>query len=262
MVLNVLLGALVWGPSTCPSPEQVDGHLSQDVARQLIAQLSELPDGLHVELSDTAGRPLGLRILRLVPDCDARAEAVAAELRAWPTEPAAPVAPPSVPLRTPLKSRLAARPTPAQARTDSVELVGEVGAVMAPGPRAFVGRVWLVRAPSRGALTVAGALEVSGPGDARVQGAWQLSFVPAIGLRHGLGGVTVDAFIGAPMSVLTTTAPSFIWSGLVGARFSVGGERLAPFVQIAVAVPLVKSVPLDIPVASLSLTAGLRGGLW
>jgi hypothetical protein len=133
---------------------------------------------------------------------------------------------------------------------------------MAPGPRAFVGRLWLLRAPNRGPLTVSAGLDLTGSGDARVQGAFQLSFVPAIGLRHALEGVTLDGFIGAPMSVLTTTAPSFIWSGLVGARISFGGERLAPFVQIAVAVPLVKSAPLDIPVASLSVTAGLRGALW
>jgi hypothetical protein len=251
MVLSVLLSALVWGPSSCPSPEQVDAHLSVEDRRQLIVELSVRPEGLQLEAQDLAGRPMGTRVLPLQKDCDAGAEAVAKEIRAWPARP---------PLRTPLH-RLHATVAPApvvEAPADAVEVVGEVGAVMAPGPRAFVGRLWLVRAPYRGALTVGGALDVTGP----VLNAWQLSFAPAVGLRKPLGGVTLDAFIGVPMSVLTTTAPSFILSGLAGARVSVGELRLAPFVQLAVAVPLVKSVPLDLPIASLTLSVGLRGGVW
>jgi hypothetical protein len=250
MVLSVLLSALVWGPSSCPSPEQVDALLSLEDRRQLIVQLSARPEGLQLEAQDLAGRPMGVRVLPLREDCEASAEAVAKEIRSWPAK---------APLRTPLHRLHAPAPAPqVEGPTDAVEVVAEVGAVMAPGPRAFVGRLWLVRAPYRGALTVSGALDVTGP----VQNAWQLSFAPAIGLRRPLGGVTLDAFIGVPMSVLTTTAPSFILSGLAGARISVGELRLAPIVQLAVAVPLVKSVPLDLPIASLSLSVGFRGGLW
>src|SRR5262249_15028571 len=155
----ILLTALVWGPSTCPTPEQVDRHLSLNEARQLVVELSEQPDGLHLVARNPAGDGVVQRVVPLLGDCDARAAAAAAFIRTAPR------------LRTPLHTVVRQLPVSEAPKTEALEVSGELGAVMSPAPRALLGRVWLQRAPHGGPFTVFGVLSASaGP-----QREWQVS---------------------------------------------------------------------------------------
>jgi hypothetical protein len=278
MLTNLILSALVWGPSECPSPAQIDATLSREVGRQLVVEVTQATDGIHLEARDLAGQPLAYRVLPTQCDCEALAGQVSTVIAAWSQDALTPraVGHTGV-LRRPLIAEAAA-PVAVESGppAPSREWAFSGGAVMGSPPKSFTGTVDFIMKWS-GAPLLASSVTFTAPvsvfyathGIERTSVRLSLSSGP--GARATFAGFNLDLFAAMPVSLLVPPdaraaplqpplSPLVMVSAMAGLRLTARELRFAPFLRAAVELPLVSFPERTVAPLELSLSFGIAWG--
>lgn len=278
MLTNLLLGALVWGPSDCPSPAQIDALLSTGVGRRLVVSVSRRADTVELEARDVSGQPLAFRVLPAQASCAALAEAVTAVITAWAQDDLqpAPVVR-SATLRRPLVAEGHAPELAPEAKPPSREWAFSGGAMLGVGTTSFTGASDLVFHWPGGAL-LSTSLSFTAPitvvfsAHALQRPVARFAVSAGPGARAVLGGFALDFFVGLPVSWLvpldarldeplqTPLSSQVMLSGLAGVRLTLRELRFAPFLRAAVELPLVSFPERIVASPQLSLSVGFAWG--
>ncbi len=253
----------IWGGSACPTPAEVQARFTDTSGPVIEFELSQTSIILHRD----DGQAVAVRPLPRGSTCADLAAATATALVSISNDPRI------VPLRHPL-AVTGFSPPPVERATE-LDVGASVGWLTGASSAEASGGAQLIVAPRGGPLTAAIAVAATGPlrlafsPSAEGIDTVELSIAAGAGLRGRFGVFSIDLLMLVPLSVVLpigrqsllplelAPSPQEVLSLQPGIRLAAWESRFAPYLKVAVDVPVVHTGQIADPPMTVTIAVGV-----